>query len=162
MSCPECIEKANNINSETMQVLSSLDCIKAGIISLNKKLKVLRDEADWRKARYETVLAKEVVITANTAYTSTSVNNPNYNRARIFINAIFSSAHTGGLEVVGIFQNNVIGDIMTMKASNGSAGMISEPIDVKELSSFQFQIFNRDSSQNTSIRLARVILYNDY
>lgn len=178
MSCPECEQNAMmqtqmqmqmqtrntqiNNNSEVMQLLSSFDCIKAGIVSLNKKMKVLREEADWRKARYETVIAKENIIAANTDYTTGSVNNPNYNRARLFIAAVFSSAHTGGLEVSMIYQNSPIGSVMTMKASNGSAGMISEPIDVKELSSFQFQIFNRDSVHSTTIRQARIILYNDY
>ena len=173
MPCPECEQQQQqqqtmmrnapiNSNSEAMQLISSLDCIKSGIVSLNKKVKILREEAEWRKARYETTLARETVITANDDYTTGSINNPNYNRARLFIAAVFSSAHTGGLEVSMVYQNSPIGQVMVMKASNGSAGMISEPMDVKELSSFQFQIFNRDSTNSTTIRQARVILYNDY
>jgi len=152
----------SDINSETMQVISSLDCIKAGIVSLNKKLKVLKEEAEWRKARYETSFAQEQVILANDSITTAVVNNPNYNRARVFVAAVFGAQHSAGLEISMIFQNSMIGSIVTMKASNGSAGMMSEPIDVKELSSFQLQIFNRDTTNNTTVRRVRIILYNDY
>lgn len=163
MSYPEYNQQQQQqVNSETMQLFSSLDCIKAGIKSLNKKLKVLKDEADWRKARYETNFAQEQVILANDSITTASINNPNYNRARVFVAAVFGTQHSGGLEISIVFQNSMIGNIMTMKASNGSAGMMSEPIDVKELSSFQLQIFNRDPTNNTTVRRIRVILYNDY
>ena len=166
MSCPECTENMitmqQQTNSEAMQFIASLDCIKAGIVSLNKKLKVLREEVDWRKSRYETNFAQEQVITANNSITTASINNPNYNRARVFIAAVFGAQHSGGLEVSMIFQNSPMGNIMTMLSSNGAAGMMSEPIDVKELSSFQLQIFNRDVSNNTTVRRVRIILYNDY
>lgn len=169
MVCPECEQKAmmqqqqqGNSNSETMQLLSSLDCMNAGIKSLNKKLKVLKEEVDWRKARYETNFAQEQVITANQSITTASINNPNYNRARVFVAAVFGAQHSGGLEVSMIFQNSPMGAIMDMISSNGAAGMMSEPIDVKELSSFQLQIKNRDVSNNTTVRRVRVILYNDY
>jgi hypothetical protein len=151
-----------SIDSETMKVISSLDCIKAGIVSLNKKLNVLQAEADWRKSRYETNFAQENVITANSSYTTASVNNPNYNRARIQIAAVFDSGASGGIELSMVFQNSMIGEIVVMKCSNGSAGMITEPINVKELSSFQIQIFNRDTSKSATLRRVRVILYNDY
>lgn len=149
-------------NSEVMQVVHSLDCIKAGIVSLNKKVKILREEVDWRKARYETNFAQEQVILANNSIITASINNPNYNRARVFVAAVFGMQHSGGLEVSMVYQNSPMGSIMNMLSSNGAAGMMSEPIDVKELSSFQLQIKNRDTSNATTLRRVRVILYNDY
>lgn len=149
-------------NDSVLKIANSLDCIKGVLVAMNKKMKVLKDEADWRKSRYETNFAQENVIAANDSYTTASVNNPNYNRARIQVAAVFATGASGGIEISVVFQNSMVGHVMTMIASNSSSGMISEPIDVKELSSFQVQIFNRDTSKSVTLRRVRIILYNDY
>ena len=156
MVCPECQDKNDSV------MMQSVDCLKTGLRSLNKKLKVLKEEADWRKSRYETTFAQERVIAANDSYLTAAVNNPNYNRARVFVAANFTQAHSSGLEISMVFQNSMVGTVMEMIVSNGAAGKMSEPIDVKELSSFQIQIHNRDSLNSTTLRNVRVILYNDY
>jgi hypothetical protein len=115
-------------------------------------------ECDKKEEKF---LFKEVVIPANNDKESSVVNNPGFNRARIFLDAGFTPAHTGGLTVSLFYKNSKMSDVLTLISSNGSCGKASEPVDIANLSGFYFVIKNHDTSNDTTVRNFRVVLYNE-
>lgn len=127
----------------------------------NELLSVIVSHQKERDRKKEEFLFKEVVVTANSDVNSTVVNNPGFNRARIFLDAGFTPAHTGGLSVSLIYKNSKMNDVLKLISSNGSCGKASEPIDIANLSGFYFVINNSDISNNTTVRNFRIVLYNE-
>lgn len=127
----------------------------------NRLLLALVEHQKWRDMKYEEVMAKELVIPQGESKEFSPVNNPGYNRARVFLDAGFTPAHSAGLSVILIYKNSPMGEILKIISSNGSAGKVSEPIDIAQLSGFYFQITNQDSSQDTTVKNFRIVLYNE-
>lgn len=124
----------------------------ASIISRGKEL----------EKKDEKVLFKEVVIPANdNTKKSDVINNPGFNRARIFLDAGFTPNHTGGLSVSLYYKGSKMSDVLKLRSSNGSCGNASEPVDIANLSGFYFVISNHDSSNDTTVRNFRIVLYNE-
>ncbi|NJD76946.1 MAG: hypothetical protein FIB08_07615 [Candidatus Methanoperedens sp.] len=116
-----------------------------------------REREKWA----EQVIFKEIVVDANDQKQSDPVNNPGFNRARVFLDAGFTPDHTGGLSVSLIYKNSKMSDVMKLISSNGSAGKASEPIDIAHLSGFYFIISNHDSANSTTVKNFRIVLYNE-
>ncbi len=147
------------ILTEIKNMSGKLDCSRNNLTAINNLLKEL---IAWRKARYENILAKEYTIALGESYTTSGVNNPGFNRCRLEIATVFvNGLPAAGLGVQMVYGNSPIGKVFDIIASNGSAIMRSEPIDVKELNAFQFEIHNRDSTNAVILRLVKVVLYND-
>ena len=108
-----------------------------------------------------TILMNTLVISANTSYTSDGINNHGFNRCRLFLYAGFTPAHSGGILVKMLHQNSPIGEVLKIISSNGSCGGASLPIDISQLSGFNFELVNQDKSQSTTIKNLKVVLYND-
>ncbi len=132
------------------------------ILEDQKKLydKILERQLEKDK-REEKVIAKEVVIPANDSKEFDSVNNPHFNRARVFLDAGFTPAHSGGLTVELHYKKSKIGDVLKVISSNGACGQASEPIDVAQLSGFYFAVKNHDVSNSTTVKNFRIVLYNE-
>ncbi len=127
----------------------------------NRLLHSIIDHQRKRDEKYEYVIAKELVIDAGESKEFNPVNNPGFNRARIFIDVGFTPAHSAGISVTLIYKNSSMGEVLNVISSNGSAGKASEYIDISQLSGFYFQVNNRDVSQATTIKNFRIVLYNE-
>ncbi len=153
---------------EDPQVLQELKAISQIMSSLNVNLanntRALTLFVDHQKKKdevYESVIAREFTIAHNDFKLFDPVNNPGFNRARVFLDAGFTPAHSGGLSVVMIYKNSPINEVLKVLSSNGSAGKFSDPIDIAELSGFQFEVINQDKSQETTVKNFRIVLYNE-
>lgn len=108
------------------------------------------------------LIANEVIISHGKYFIFEEVNNPGFNRARVHINAIFTPAHSNGVSVELFYGNHRIGEIIKLRAPNGSGLGASEPFDIGYLSSFKFVVRNHDSSQDTTIRNFKAVMYNEW
>ena len=140
---------------------SGLSVFNALLDRNNELLSSLISRQKERDKKEEKFLFKEVVVLANNDKESAVVNNPGFNRARIFLDAGFTPAHTGGLSVSLLYKNSKMSDVLDLISSNGSCGKASEPVDIANLSGFYFVIKNRDTSNDTTVRNFRVVLYNE-
>lgn len=155
--------------------MDDLDKIRELFLSLNSGLSVFSAKLDknneylaWTIAKqkdlekwYEQVIFKEIVVSANDQKQSDPVNNPGFNRARIFLDAGFTPNHAGGLSVSLVYKNSKMSDVLKLISSNGSCGKASEPIDIAHLSGFYFVISNHDSNNSTTVKNFRIVLYNE-
>lgn len=155
--------------------MDDLEKIRELFFSLNSGLSVFSAKLDknnellaWTTARqkdlekwYEQVIFKEIVVAANDEKQSDPVNNPGFNRARIFLDAGFTPAHSGGLSVLLMYKNSKMSDVVKLISSNGSCGKASEPIDIAHLSGFYFVVSNHDSNNSTTVKNFRIVLYNE-
>lgn len=135
--------------------------LNSGLSVFNAKLDMIISRQKERDKKEEKFLFKEVVVPANDEKESAVVNNPGFNRARVFLDAGFTPAHTGGLSVSLLYKNSKMSDTMDLISSNGSCGKASEPVDIANLSGFYFAIKNHDSSNDTTVRNFRIVLYNE-
>src|SRR5574341_665553 len=99
-----------------------------------KQLIELNERARRKEKKQETILAKEKVISSNDQWETSTINNPEFNRARVFLNAGFTPNHSAGLTVDLYYQKHRIGVVLKLISSNGSTGGISEPFDIGNLS----------------------------
>lgn len=106
-------------------------------------------------------LASEVIVPKGSILELEPVGNTKYNTARIFLSALFTGAHAGGLTVELFWGSTRMGDIMSIKSSNGSGSGASEPFDINHLNGFRFVIRNRDNNNATTVRNMKIILYNE-
>ncbi len=149
------------MTAEFEQLVAALNNINSGIQQNRQVLeKILAKQQDKEESE-DKLIANQVIIPAHDITEFEAVNNPKYNRARVFLNALFTPAHSGGLTVELFYGNNKIGDVMRLKSSNGSGASASEPFDIAHLSSFKFIIRNNDQSNATTIRNLKVIMYNE-
>jgi hypothetical protein len=149
------------INKLFHSLNSGMSAFNAQLDKNNELLFSLISRQKERDKKEEKFLFKEVVVLANNDKESAVVNNPGFNRARIFLDAGFTPAHTGGLSVSLLYKNSIMSDVLTLISSNGSCGKASEPVDIANLSGFYFLIKNHDTSNDTSVRNFRVVLYNE-
>lgn len=148
--------------------MDALETLNSGLSAFNalldrnnellSSLILMKKERDKKEEKF---LFKEVVVPSNDDKESSVVNNPGFNRARVFLDAGFTPAHTGGLSVSLYYKNSKMSDVLDLISSNGSCGKASEPIDIANLSGFYFVIKNRDTSNDTTVRNLRVVLYNE-
>lgn len=141
-------------------ITNALNAINVKLDRNNDLLSSLISIHKGRENKEEKFLFKEVVVTANGEKQSDPINNPGYNKARIFLDAGFTLAHSGGLSVFLAYKNSVMGEVLKIISSNGSAGQTSVPIDVSQLSGFYFVIKNHDTSNDTTVKNFRIVLYN--
>ena len=124
----------------------------------NSLLQKIVDRNIAHDKKQEIILANARVVAANSAVLLEGISNPGFNRMRLFMDAQFS-AQTNGLEAEIIYRNSAVEQILVLKASNGSAGMYSEPIDITQVPALSIQVKNRDTGNSTKFN-AKVILYN--
>ncbi len=134
----------------------------AVILEDNKKqLQEINERARRKEGKQESILAKEKVIDANGEWESPTVNNPEFNRARIYLNAGFTPNHSGGLTVDLYYQKHRIGQVLKLISSNGSTGGGSEPFDIAHLSGFHFTVRNHDPSNTTTVTGFKIVMYHE-
>jgi len=124
---------------------------------LYKILKILEDR---NRIEY-TPIADNVVVPAGNYSSFDSVPNNGFTRARIFISALFTENHIGGVTVELYYGNCRIGRVVTLKSSAGTGTQASEPIDISHLSAFNLIVKNHDTSHNTIIKNFKIVLYNE-
>lgn len=145
------IEELKGVFQRLNVVLERQNDLLASLVEHQKK----RDE------KQEQVIAKEFAIAGDDYKQFDAINNPGFNRARIFLDAGFTPAHSGGLSVVMVYKNSPMGEVLKVLSSNGSAGKASSPIDTSQLSGFSFIVNNRDKSNSTTVKNFRIVLYNE-
>lgn len=143
------------------ELISALKDVSWKLDENNLLLRTFVEHQKWRDMKYEEVIAKELVIPKGESREFQPVNNPGYNRARVFIDVGFTPAHSAGISVTLIYKNSSMGEVLKVISSNGSAGKASEYIDISQLSGFYFQVNNQDPSRDTSIKNFRIVLYNE-
>lgn len=151
----------DKLNKFFYSLNSGMSAFNAQLDKNNELLFSLISRQKERDKKEEKFLFKEVVVLANNDKESSVVNNPGFNRARIFLDAGFTPAHTGGLSVSLLYKNSKMSDVLDLISSNGSCGKASEPVDIANLSGFYFVIKNHDTSNDTTVRNFRVVLYNE-
>lgn len=155
------MDDIDNVKELFYSMNSGLSVLNAKLDEINKIALSLISNQRQREKKKEEFLFKEIVVLANDNKSSGAVNNPGFNRARVFLDAGFTPAHTGGLSVSLCFKNSKMSDVLKLISSNGSCGKASEPIDIANLSGFYFVINNHDISNDTTIRNFRIVLYNE-
>jgi len=151
----------SNDNANTTRLVKAITDNSTLLNQLIIKQQTMLDKQSERE-QYSTIpIANQVVIPIHDIVEFEPVNNPKYNRARVFLDALFTPAHSAGLSIELFYNNNRIGEIMKVKSSNGSGGNASEPIDIAHLSGFRLVIRNHDQSQATTIKNLKVVLYNE-
>lgn len=148
--------------SEGSQIIQGLNCIKKALISIDDKLRVLRDaELEKKKILYIDI-TQEVVIPQSAVFTTQSLNNPGFNRCRVDEMSVkFDPSASAGVSVNLIYGNSPVARLTDVVSGNGSTIYKSEPIDVNHFSGFQFELVNKDTSNSVGIGNMRVILYNE-
>ncbi|MFZ3385311.1 MAG: hypothetical protein WA144_15430 [Candidatus Methanoperedens sp.] len=143
------------------EIYQEMKCTKALMQHVDDKLRVIRDAQIEKDKSYETKLAQEIVIPANSSKTTVPVNNDGYNRCRIELVAMFTEENSGSIGVSMVYGNSPIAQINDIISSNGASTYISEPIDINHLGGFQFQLLNRDTSNSATVRNIKIIFYNE-
>jgi hypothetical protein len=115
---------------------------------------------EWQEKKEDKPIANEVSIPYNDEK-EYEINNPGFNRARVFLSALFTPAHTGGITVDLYYGNSRMSRVLKLISSNGTATGASEPVDIAYLSGFKFIVHNHDTSQNTVIRNFKIVMYNE-
>lgn len=140
---------------------SSLAAQAAALDRNNQILDSILAKLQEKDRKEENVIFREIVIPAGDEIKSKGIQNPGFTRARVFLDAGFTRAHTGGISVSMLYKNSKMGDIMELIAANSSCGKASEPIDISNLSGFNFLIKNRDSANDTTVSNLRAVLYQE-
>lgn len=151
----------DQVLQELRQISEKLSSLNVNIANNVRALNLIVDHQNKRYEKYESVIAREFMIAHNDFKLFDAVNNPGFNRARIFLDAGFTPAHTGGVSVWMIYKNSPINEVLKVISSNGSAGKYSDPIDISEISGFQFEVVNQDKGQDTTVKNFRIVLYNE-
>ncbi len=141
---------------------NSLNNINSGIARNNQLFEKILEKQREREKSEDKPLADTVVVPANNEK-EFDIMNPGYNRARVFIGALFTPAHSGGITVEMFYTNNKIGigRVMKLICSNGASSQASEPIDIAHLTAFKFVVKNHDMSNDTTIRNFKIVMYNE-
>lgn len=104
-------------------------------------------------------IATEQIVGANSYWESPTIDNEMYSSARVFFDAVFSNAHTGGLVVDLYFKNVKLGMIMKVPSQSVSSGCVSTSFDIKQLSGWRIVVKNQDIAHNTTIKNLRVVMW---
>jgi len=130
-----------------------------------KKLSRINDEIKTESLsklkKSDFPIATSITIPAGDEWLSDPVNNPEFNRAKIFLNAGFTPAHNAGLSVTLMYQYHSIFQIMDVISSNGSTGAVSPTIDIAQLSGFRFKVKNRDVDNSTTVTDFKIVMYKE-
>lgn len=140
-------------------ISSILEAQAAGIEKNNRVLELILAELKKHDEKEENVIIREIVVPADDIIKSKGIQNHGFTRARVFLDAGFTKAHTAGITVSMLYKNSKMSDIMTLVSSNGSCGKASEPVDISNISGFSFEIRNHDVSNDTTVSNLRVVLY---
>ncbi len=147
------------------EIFSAINSVAQNLeLKIDKNTHVLESilsHLQGRDKREEHTIIREIVVPANDEIKSPGIKNNGFTRIRIFLDAGFTKAHTGGISVSMLYKNSIMGEVMDLISSNGSCGKASEPIDIENLSGFNFRIKNNDPSNNTTVTNFRIVLYNE-
>lgn len=147
-------------NPEFEQLIAALNKINIAIVESHKTLQRLLEKQHDYESTESKPLADGVVVPANNEK-EFEIMNPGYNRARVFISALFSSANSGGITVEMFYSTSKIGRVMKLICSNGPSSQVSEPIDIAHLTGFKLVVINHDMSQDTTINNFKIVMYNE-
>ncbi len=148
------VEALNNLRGEIGKVGAALER-NSNLLTLIESI-----ERDKQK-KIDMPLAKEIVIDAFDEWESPSINNAEYNRAKIFLNCGFTPAHTGGISVNLYYQDHNIAEVLRVISSNGSTGAASQAFDVAHLSNFKFIVKNHDTTNTTKLTNFKIVMYKE-
>jgi hypothetical protein len=142
-----------------VQIVQGLACLKKALLSMDEKLRVLRNAQDRRSETYETKVSQENIIAANKSYMTPPVANPGFRKARIEIAAGFDPSAVAGIEVYLVFGNSPIQKMSDILCSNGAAIYLSEEINIDHFSGFSFQLRNKDVGFSALVRSVKIAMY---
>ena len=141
-------------------IMHELSCLKSCLLSIDNKLRTLRDAQVEFDTKYTGVICQMREIASDASFMTNPVNNPGFSRCRLEASLGFNENSNAGIELSLIYGNSIIGKMSDIISSNGASIYISEPINVKQLSGFQFQFKNRDMI-SVIINNAKIIFYNE-
>lgn len=150
---------------DTPLIVATLQNMHVTLKEFCKKLSAIyleiTDENRNKLKKLDFPIAKSITIDIDDEWVSEAINNPEFNRAKIFLNAGFTPSHSAGLSVTLMYQYHSIAKILDVISSNGSTGAVSNTIDIAQLSGFRFKIKNRDTGQSTTVTDFKIVMYKE-